>query len=45
MSRVMKRHIDMLSLVARYRRVYGAQRAVRVAVDMRDYGFTGNVSM
>jgi len=45
MSRVVKRHIDMFGLVARYRRAYGAQRAVRVAVDKWDYGFTGNVSM
>ena len=45
MSRVMKRHIDMLGLVARYRRAYGAQRAVRIAVDKWDHGFAGNVSM
>jgi len=45
MSRVVKRHIDMFGLVARYRRAYGAQCAVRVAVDKRDHGFTGNVSM
>jgi len=45
MSRVVERHIDMLGLVARYRRAYGAQCAVRVAVDKWDYGFAGNVSM
>ena len=45
MSKVVKRYIDMLGFVARYRRAYGAQRAVRVAVDKRDHGFTGNVSM
>jgi len=45
MSRVVKRHIDMLGLVARYRRAYGAQQAIRVAVDKQDHGFTGNVSM
>jgi len=28
MSRVVKRHIDILGLVARYRRAYGTQRAV-----------------
>jgi len=45
MSRVVNRHIDMLGLVARYRRAYGAQGAVQVAVDKWDLGFTGNVSM
>jgi hypothetical protein len=45
MSRIVERHIDMLGLVARYRRTDGAQRAVRVAVNKWNRSFAGNVSM
>jgi len=45
MSRVLRRHLGMLGLVARYRRADGTQRAIRVAVNEWDYGFAGNVSM
>jgi hypothetical protein len=45
MSRMVERHIDMLGLVARYRRTDGAQRAVRVAVNKWNRSFGGNVSI
>jgi len=43
-SRIVERHIDMLGLVAGYRGTNGAQRAIRIAVNKWNHGFTGNVS-
>jgi len=43
-SRIVERHIDMLGLVACYRRADGAPRVVGVTVNKWDHGFAGNVS-